>query len=199
MAKIKNVDGLRKLAKKLNNWGKWGPNDELGTLNYVTPQAIAKATALVKKGKVFHLGIELNMNGPQRHGVSRRFNPIHVMFHSGADTIAGTSPTGWGGADDMIAIATQGGTHWDALCHIHAEGGKMWNGYDARLCSGQGAEKNGIEKYRNNLVHTTIHETKMGVKLGNTFWGICTLINPLDCSQNSIAILQAASRADLSN
>lgn len=152
MAKIKDVDGLRKLAKKLNNWGKWGPNDELGTLNYVTPQAVAKATALVKKGKVFHLGIELNMSGPQRHGVSRRFNPIHVMFSSGADTIAGTNKTGWGGADDMIVMATQGGTHWDALCHIHAEGGKMWNGYDARLCYGEGAEKNGIEKYRNKLI-----------------------------------------------
>jgi hypothetical protein len=48
-------------------------------------------------------------------------------------------------------------------------------------------------------VHTTIHEQKMGVKLGDTFWGMCTLINPLDWSQNSTAILQAASRADLSN
>jgi len=28
----------------------------------------------------------------------------------------------------------------------------MWNGYDARLCSGQGAEKNGIEKYGNKLI-----------------------------------------------
>ena len=48
-------------------------------------------------------------------------------------------------------------------------------------------------------VHTSIHEQKMGVKLGDTFLGMCILINPLDWSQNSTAILQAASRADLSN
>ncbi len=48
-------------------------------------------------------------------------------------------------------------------------------------------------------VHATIHESKIGVKLGDTFWGMCTLINPLDWSQNSTAILQAASRADLPN
>jgi len=44
-----------------------------------------------------------------------------------------------------------------------------------------------------------IHEQKMGVKLGDTFLGMCTLINPLDWSQNSTAILQADSRADFSN
>jgi hypothetical protein len=48
-------------------------------------------------------------------------------------------------------------------------------------------------------VHATIHESKIGVKLGDTFWGMCTLINPLDWSQNSTVILQAASRADLPN
>jgi hypothetical protein len=54
----------------------------------------------------------------------------------------------------------------------------------------------GVERF---AVPTTIHETKMEVKLGNTFWGMCTLMNPLDWSQNSTAILQAASRADLPN
>ena len=48
-------------------------------------------------------------------------------------------------------------------------------------------------------VHATIHESKIGAKLGDTFLGMCTLINPLDWSQNSTVILQAASRADLPN
>jgi kynurenine formamidase len=159
MGKITTVDGVRKLAKKVSNWGKWGPDDELGTVNYITPDTIVKAACLVKKGRVFQLGIELNRNGPQRHGHkgSTRFNPIHVMFRSGSDTVAGVPQAlsygaTWGGADDMIALSTHGASHWDALCHVHGEGGKMWNGYEAELCSSWGAEKNGIEKYGNKLV-----------------------------------------------
>ncbi len=48
-------------------------------------------------------------------------------------------------------------------------------------------------------VPTTIHEQKMGVKLGDTFGGMCTLINPFDWSQNSAAIRQADSRVDFPN
>jgi len=50
-----------------------------------------------------------------------------------------------------------------------------------------------------SLYTLPIHEQKMGVKLGDTFWGMCNLIKPLDWSQNSAAILQAASRADFPN
>jgi len=151
MAKITTVDGVRQLAKKLNNWGKWGPNDEIGTVNNVTTASIVKAANLVKEGKVFNLGMQLNNHGPQRHGYPMsRFNPIHTMFSSGADTAAGVSE--WGGADDMVVMATQCASHWDALCHVHAEGAKLWNGYDAKTCSSAGATKNGIEKYSNKLV-----------------------------------------------
>jgi hypothetical protein len=56
-----------------------------------------------------------------------------------------------------------------------------------------------VPQGRNNLYTLPIHESKMGVKLGDTFWGMCTLMNPLDWSQNPTAILQAASRVDFSN
>ena len=52
-------------GRKLSNWGKWGKNDELGVLNYITPQNIVDAAKLIKKGKVFRLGLELDENGPQ--------------------------------------------------------------------------------------------------------------------------------------
>jgi hypothetical protein len=63
----------------------------------------------------------------------------------------------------------------------------------------RGDERPTLKQVERFAVPTTIHETKMEVKLGNTFWGMCTLMNPLDWSQNSTAILQAASRADLPN
>ena len=65
MARLTKADVLKK-AEDLKNWGKWGPDDELGVLNYVTPEDIVNAAKLVRKGKVFRLGLNLDENGPQR-------------------------------------------------------------------------------------------------------------------------------------
>ncbi len=54
---------LRKLALQVRNWGRWGPQDEIGTLNYTTPENIAGACRLVTAGKVFALGIPLQRQG----------------------------------------------------------------------------------------------------------------------------------------
>ena len=35
-----------------SNWGKWGPNDEIGTLNYITPEVIRAASKLIRSGKI---------------------------------------------------------------------------------------------------------------------------------------------------
>lgn len=157
MDKVTNIEGVKRLSLKVRNWGRWGPDDELGTVNFVTPDKIVKAAQLVKKGKVFALGIPIDEDGPQRKVLgSKRFNAIHTMFRDGSDTIAGVPmarpPKGWGGCDDMVVLCTHGGTHWDALCHVHFEGRKIWNGYSAELCGSFGALKNGIEKYKNRLV-----------------------------------------------
>lgn len=67
----------REVAEKVRNWGKWGPNDQLGTLNYITPEKIARASAMVRQGKVFPLSIPVDAYGPQgAHGFRR--NPIHI-------------------------------------------------------------------------------------------------------------------------
>ena len=75
---------LRKLAMQVRNWGRWGPTDEIGTLNYITPDAVAAACRLATAGKVFALGIPLQREGPQS-GTRQRFNPIHTMFRDGGD------------------------------------------------------------------------------------------------------------------
>ena len=65
-------DALRKLALQVRNWGRWGPDDEIGTLNFITPDTIARASRLVTAGKVFALGIPLQREGPQS-GTRQRF------------------------------------------------------------------------------------------------------------------------------
>jgi len=108
------------------NWGKWGPNDELGTLNYVKPADLIRAGSLVRKGKAFSLGLDFNQDGPQRTGWGGRFNPIHVMLATGTDAVAGRQDAGkLRYADDMVSMPLQCGTQWDALGHIF-NGEKMW-------------------------------------------------------------------------
>ena len=53
--------------------GAWGPDDEIGTLNDITPEAIAAAARLAATGKVFALGIPLQREGPPS-GTRQRFN-----------------------------------------------------------------------------------------------------------------------------
>jgi kynurenine formamidase len=141
-------DILRQLALAVRNWGTWGPDDEIGTLNYITPDTIAAAARLATTGKVFALGIPLQREGPQS-GTRQRFNPIHAMFRDGGDQPRTPDEVramqGYGGSDDWIVMPLQSVTQWDSLAHIFYEG-KMWNGYDAALVTSSGATKNSIDK-----------------------------------------------------
>ena len=63
---------IEEASKKLSNWGRWGKDDHVGTLNHVTPEDIAGAASLIKTGKVFALGIPLDREGPQNGRVVAR-------------------------------------------------------------------------------------------------------------------------------
>ncbi len=60
------LDHLKATAEKCKNWGRWGADDEIGTLNFITPGSIADAARLIRRGKVFSLGLNFDRHGPQR-------------------------------------------------------------------------------------------------------------------------------------
>ena len=147
-----NMDILRETAEKCKNWGRWGPDDEIGTLNFISPEDIVKAAQLIRRGKVFSLGLDFDNKGPQSGLWGNRFNPIHTMTATGTDAVAGNQDKGkLRYADDMISLPLQCGTQWDALGHIFYDD-KMWNGYDARLVDSNGAQKNAIDKIKDRAV-----------------------------------------------
>jgi kynurenine formamidase len=140
-------------SKKLSNWGRWGKDDQIGTLNNVTPQDVINAGRLIKRGRVFSLG--LSLKEPIQSGLfGGRWNPIHTMLATGTDAAAGNQDTPvpyLRYADDAINMPCQASTQWDALCHIFVDD-KMYNGYDAGLVDARGAKKNGIEHVRDKMV-----------------------------------------------
>ncbi len=143
---------VRAAVQQYRNWGRWGPDDELGTLNYVTPDVVLRAARMVRRGVTFSLAIPFDSAGPQVNQ-PRRFNPIHRMILTGPDFTTGafTRPGGAGFADDMVIMPLQCATQWDALSHCFLDG-RMYNGYDANLVSSLGARRNGIEKMARHVV-----------------------------------------------
>ena len=156
MAKKINRQDMRDAAEKYKNWGKWGPADEIGTLNYTRPEDIVAAAQLVRKGKVISLALNFDQHGPQgaksKYPSMGRINPLHLMLRTGTDAYSGVlDQRGIRAADDVVVMPLQCGTQWDGLGHVFYEN-NMWNGYDCREVTSNGAQKCGIEKTKNKMV-----------------------------------------------
>jgi kynurenine formamidase len=134
----------------LCNWGRWGADDQIGTLNHVTPEDVVAAAGLIRHGKVFALGIPLGTSGPQRGLFGKRWNPIHTMLATGTDALAGRQQRLLY-ADDALNMPIQAATHWDALGHIFYHD-KMYNGHHASSVDSNGLSKLGIEHAKDRLV-----------------------------------------------
>ncbi len=155
-AELDRTDPARHVAEAaeaFRNWGRWGDDDVLGTLNFIDDAKRAQAAALVHAGRSFSLSQPFDMNGPQQ-GWRRRTNPVHTMLDTGTDAAAGTQgfPHGIGGADDVIAMPLQCSTQWDGLGHIF-DRGIAWNGRPAgQVVTSDGDLVTGIEHAASAIV-----------------------------------------------
>lgn len=133
-------------AARVSNWGRWGDDDVLGTMNFLTDTKRREAAGLVRTGRSYSLSQSFDMDGPQK-GWRRRTNPVHTMLDTGVDAAAGVQgfPHGIGGADDVIAMPLQCSTQWDGLGHIF-DHGRAWNGRRAeQVVTSLGDRVTGIE------------------------------------------------------
>src|SRR5215467_13673295 len=131
-----NRQDLRDAAETYKNWGKWGAADEIGTLNYTSPDDIVAAAQLVKKGKVISLALNFDQFGPQgaktAYPVPGRINPVHVMLRTGCDAYSGVlDKRGTRAPDEMGTMALQWVTRWEGPAQVFNEN-KMGKGKDAR-------------------------------------------------------------------
>lgn len=134
-----NPDELR-----ARNWGRWGPEDERGAANLMTPAQVTAAAGLVHTGRVFSLSLPINSRDvPVLPG---RASPQHFMRRDGGDYAAGlTRKGGFETTDDVVLLPTHAGTHIDALAHV-ADEGQLYNGYPLSGVRSNGAARCGIDK-----------------------------------------------------
>jgi len=143
---------VRVWGQRYSNWGRWGEDDQLGTLNFITPERVLAACALPRRGLVVSCALPFDSRGPQS-GVGPRHNPIHTMLADGGDALAGAQnlPGGFNYADDSVTMPLQCGTQWDALAHVFYDG-KMYNDRDVRLVTSRGARANSIDRIKDGVV-----------------------------------------------
>ncbi len=131
----------------LSNWGRWGPDDELGTLNLITPQKRAQAGALVREG----ISVTCSrLIVPEIAADVTSIPPLHYMIRTGESAPS----SGPGGSSDFIGLSFHGltVTHLDALCHQFWDG-KMYNGKAASLVNAeQKATAGAVDQAQNGIV-----------------------------------------------
>lgn len=139
---------IDEFARNLSNWGRWGSDDEVGTVNLITGDKRQRAASCVRSGEVISLALELGPDRPQPPG-SGRLNPQHVMTETGSDAAASGSVSGY--SDDVLAMSIHGATHWDALSHVFHRG-YMYNERACTEVTSKGAQANDIVGVADRLV-----------------------------------------------
>ncbi|MEU6895821.1 cyclase family protein [Streptomyces sp. NPDC046557] len=131
------------IAKRVNNWGRWGAEDERGTLNLITDAVVRAAAAEARTGRRIPLALPLREDGVQAGLIPGRVNPLHTMVQINQELFG---PGTVACSDDAVTMGLQAGTHWDALTHV-SHSGRIYNGRPAATITAHGrAEFGGIDK-----------------------------------------------------
>jgi kynurenine formamidase len=131
---------INQWTEELSNWGHWGENDELGTLNLITPQKRKNAASLVREG----ISVSLARDIPKETGPN---TPTPLKHNLSVGEWTGHM---WAGDEYTMEYHGFAYSHIDALCHIFYKK-KMYNGFSQDLVKPNGAEKLDIQKMNKGI------------------------------------------------
>jgi kynurenine formamidase len=134
------------LFAELRNWGRWGPEDERGTLHLLTPERVLAATRLVHEGHAVTLSLPVNTH----RAID---NPVPADHHMTLVGVADPATEPLHFNKDYIGLDyhNDGHTHIDALSHVAYEG-SLYNGRPEDEVTEGGARVDSIEVLRDGLV-----------------------------------------------
>lgn len=142
--------------QSLSNWGRWGADDQMGTLNFLSPEKTRQAVSLVQEG----VSLSCSRTIAYDSGPDVAYQPVHFMVESGEGWATGNKVTSRDtqGAVDFVGLVFHGFTvtHIGSLSHFFWEG-KMYNGRPAHLVSTNlGATVESIEVAKNGIVSRAV-------------------------------------------
>lgn len=130
---------FERLMEEVSNWGRWGKQDQLGTLNLITPTKRKQAAALVKEG----ISVSLSRDEDKTRSADNP-SPFEVQIAPPKEGVQ------W--AADHYGVSYHGyaHTHLDSLCHIVYQG-KLFNGFSASEITANGAGKLSVLNAKNGI------------------------------------------------
>ena len=159
-------DDIDRWMTELSNWGRWGKDDQAGTVNLITNAKRKQAAALVKEGISVSMSLDADIApkgyvapppppppepgaAPGRgRGGMPRYTWEHVMRSTGQNMRA---PSGYAVDTIMVNFHGNNTTHFDALSHFIFNG-KIYNGFPASEITTWGAEKDDVMPFKDGLV-----------------------------------------------
>jgi kynurenine formamidase len=129
----------------ISNWGRWGQDDQRGTLNLITPERISAATALVRRGRSVSLSYLLSK-------AADIDNPKPMLHYMSRLSLGVTGEPTMN--EDLIGLDYHGKlvTHVDALCHV-AYGGRLYNDVESlQAVTGAGATFGAVTSFEDGIV-----------------------------------------------
>ena len=129
--------------QELSNWGRWGADDQLGTVNLITPAKRRAALALATTGEVVSLSLPISIvPPPDSPDSTAAFTSLRVS----------NIPSGFLMERQQVAFHGSTVSHLDALCHAHHEG-KIYNGHAlAEIFNENGCSQMGINGLAGGIV-----------------------------------------------
>lgn len=135
------LDEVTGYFRSLSNWGRWGDEDQRGTLNLIDDSKRARAAGMIRQGAAVSCSRVLSPSAPGS-GV------LHFMI-AGAE---GAPAHGAGGATDWFGMPIHAPTtHVDALSHVFWEG-HVYNGASAKKITTAGAGVGSVELLADGIV-----------------------------------------------
>tara|TARA_A100001037_G_scaffold306670_1_gene353866 strand:- start:5905 stop:6852 length:948 start_codon:yes stop_codon:yes gene_type:complete len=152
MSKIPSDAELLQMMTELSNWGRWGPEDQLGCLNLITSKKVVEASALVSRGVTISCARPITTDPAA--DVTYQVQRFMVDSGEGRATDTLERQINRKGAAEFIGMVFHGQTitHIDALSH-YSWRGLMYNGVPADMVTAkEGAESHSIEPTGSGIV-----------------------------------------------
>jgi kynurenine formamidase len=141
-----------RMIDTLSNWGRWGQDDELGTVNLITPAKRRQAARLVEDG----VSVTCSRPISTEIAADTTFQPLRFMVDSGEgrDTASPERILERRGASEFIGMVFHGYTitHVDTPAHYFWQG-RIYNGRSCNLItSREGAQVESVDLLRDGVV-----------------------------------------------